>query len=772
MEALRRMRPPAKGATPVSDPDSMLPCGHHVNAMLVACYGTLAAGTALGFASAAMASIERQSWYDLPRVPPQNRWIADSLFLGAIMGALSSGLVLHMVGYRTSMLLSSAGLISSWICMALGSSVSMVLVGRVACGLFVGVAANCACLYIADVAPPAKRSTYGGLPEVATSAGILTAYLMAGFPWEVQAGGCALAAIPTLALQRYIIENPRWLLAQDRFLDADTAVMRLYGVDPPAEFRQHKGNEPTQQQGTAASYRWPKETRSTKSSRHSLPARQPTAVSPQMSPSLEVQSTSPPFNAAMEALRRLKHAAKGATPVTDQDSVLPCGHHARAMMLACSSALAAGMALGFASAAMPAIENRYRLDLPHGPPDNRWIADSLFLGATVGALLSGFLLYLVGHRRTLLLCSCGLISFCVCLMVSNKVSMIMVSRVACGIVVGVITNCVCLYVADVAPPAKRTTYGGLIEVAMSAGVLGAYTLAGFAWQQQAAGCAMASMPVLALHRYVVENPRWLMSKGLSLDAHTAVMRLYGVDPPPDFRDRKAEAVQEQQMSATSKRVWPKHASMVSTCFLLHLLQNISGAQLCLLRAIQVMGTTVAEIAPQPLAAVLVAAHFGCASLAAALTKAASRHTLLAASAFAVAGVVFIFRPLEHLTFTHWYVPEKSHPTSWGAVLSVGLLVLAYSVGLCHLPALLTGELMPSKIRLLGSSVVWSSRWLVTFLLLHFDVDVLAVLQQRGPLLALSLTIVVVAATAIVLIPETEGQTLAQIERGQLTHVQA
>nr|XP_050043657.1 facilitated trehalose transporter Tret1-like [Dermacentor andersoni] len=260
MEALRRMRPPAKGATPVSDPDSMLPCGHHVHAMLVACYGTLAAGTALGFASAAMASIERQSWYDLPRVPPQNRWIADSLFLGATVGALFSGLVLHMAGYRTSMLLSSAGLISSWICMALGSNVSMVLVGRVACGLFVGVVANCACLYIADVAPPAKRSTYGGLPEVATSAGILTAYSLAGFPWEVQAGGCALAAIPTLALQRYIIENPRWLLAQDRFLDADKAVMRLYGIDPPPEFRQHKGNELTQQQGTAASYRWPKET--------------------------------------------------------------------------------------------------------------------------------------------------------------------------------------------------------------------------------------------------------------------------------------------------------------------------------------------------------------------------------------------------------------------------------------------------------------------------------------------------------------------------------
>ncbi|KAH7965275.1 hypothetical protein HPB49_005791 [Dermacentor silvarum] len=304
-----------------------------------------------------------------------------------------------------------------------------------------------------------------------------------------------------------------------------------------------------------------------------------------------------------------------------------------------------------------------------------------------------------------------------------------------------------------------------MQVAISAGVLSAYTLAGFAWEQQAAGCAMASMPMLALQRYVIENPRWLMSKGLILNADTAVMRLYGVDPPADFRQRKAEGVQEQQMGPTSYRLWPTHARMVSACLLLHLLQNISGAQLCLLRAIQVMGNAVAEISPQLLAAMLVAAHLGCASLAAAFTKAANRRTLLAASAFLAASVLIIFRPLEHLAFTHWSVREESSPTSWGAVISVGLLVLAYSVGLCHLPALLTGEIMPSRIRLLGSSVVWSSRWLVAFLLMHFDVDVLGAFQQRGPLLALSLTMVVVATTATLLIPETEGRTLTQINTG-------
>ncbi|XP_037526309.1 uncharacterized protein LOC119403448 [Rhipicephalus sanguineus] len=395
-------------------------------------------------------------------------------------------------------------------------------------------------------------------------------------------------------------------------------------------------------------------------SRTSLVPRQHALGSAQMSHSMDVLS-SPPFNTAMHALRKLKHPAKGATPFSQVDSFRPCGHHVRALLMACSGALAAGMALGYGSAAMPSIERRFRRDAPSEPPDNRWIPDSLFLGASVGALISGILLHLAGHRRTLLLCSGGLTSFWVSLMLANKVSMMVVSRVAIGICVGVITNCVCLYVTDVAPPAKRTLYGGLVEVATSAGMLCAYAMAGFAWQQQAVGCAMASVPMLALQRYVIENPRWLMSKHLSLDADTALMRLYGVDPPPDFRDHKGKAAEEQKPAATSSRLWPSNT------------RRAGG------------------------------------------------------------------RDLDR--------------NARGGVLD----------GRMHLPTLLTGELMPSRIRLLGSSIVWSSRWLLAFLLRTSSIDVLTAFQQKGPLLALSLTVAAVATTAIYLIPETEGRTLDQIE---------
>ncbi|XP_077513056.1 solute carrier family 2, facilitated glucose transporter member 6-like [Amblyomma americanum] len=301
----------------------------------------------------------------------------------------------------------------------------------------------------------------------------------------------------------------------------------------------------------------------------------------------------------------------------------------------------------------------------------------------------------------------------------------------------------------------------LTQVSTSAGALVAYLLGGLAWQLQAAGCALASMPVLALHAYAIENPRWLQMRGRPLDADTAVMRLYGVDPPPDFRPQRPVAAPAEPAQLR----WPRQARMVVACLLLHLLQNLSCAQFLLLRAVQVLGTAVADMPAQAVAAFVVALHVGFTAMVAAVTNIARRHRLLGASSSLVAGVLFIFRPLEYMGFGEWSVDEQPSVTSWGALLSVTSLMLAYSVGLCHLPTLLTGELLPSRLRHPASSFIWASRWLVAFVLLHFEVDVLSSLSQRASLLALSMMVLLVAATVVLLVPDTEGRTLGDIESG-------
>ncbi|KAK8772333.1 hypothetical protein V5799_024425 [Amblyomma americanum] len=454
-------------------------------------------------------------------------------------------------------------------------------------------------------------------------------------------------------------------------------------------------------------------------------------------------SSSLPFNAAMERLRKLCPSAVGGTPVTDVETSLHRGDHVRAMAIACLASLASGTALGHASVTMPSIEREYWYSLERSPPQNRWVADILLVGAAAGALLSGLLLRLVGHRRTLMLSAVGQFGAWISLFVSNHVAMLLVGRALCGFWLGVTTNCASLYVSDVAPPAKRSLFGGLTEqVAMNMGALSAYSLSGFKWEIQAILCAMAPLPVLAMHHHVIESPLWLRARGRGHDADTAVTQLYGMDPPPEFR-------------------------MVSLCLMVNLVQNLSFIQLLLLRAVQIMEPLVSTLSAHEAAVLMVLLHVSWAALFATLTHVAGRRRLLGASAVLVAAVLVTLRPLEHLVFRQWTTEEVPTATRWDAVISVSLLALGHSVGLCHLPSLLTSELLPlNRWRFLGASCVWSFRWLVAFALVHGDHQVLRIDEYQGSTVAYSLTLVLITGAAVVYMPETDGRSLEDIDRYQ------
>ncbi|XP_049525040.1 uncharacterized protein LOC125946328 [Dermacentor silvarum] len=165
MDALRRWRPAVKGATPTAPADDPTAGGRHERAMMVALLVNMSAGTALGYASVSMPRIELESWYNLQPQAHVNQSVADILLLGAAAGALFSGQLLHLLGTRITLLLSAFGQINSWICVVVSNNVTMLFIGRVTCGIWLGVSANSVSLYICDVAPPTKRTFFGALTE-------------------------------------------------------------------------------------------------------------------------------------------------------------------------------------------------------------------------------------------------------------------------------------------------------------------------------------------------------------------------------------------------------------------------------------------------------------------------------------------------------------------------------------------------------------------------------------------------------------------------------
>ncbi|KAL1482976.1 hypothetical protein MTO96_033442 [Rhipicephalus appendiculatus] len=399
-------------------------------------------------------------------------------------------------------------------------------------------------------------------------------------------------------------------------------------------------------------------------------------------------SPSSPFNAAMAALRSWRPAIKGGSPLEDIDLPPPGGLHERAMLVACLGSCAAGTTLCYASAAMPSIEREPWYELQKTAPANRWAADILLLGATGGALLSGVLIRWTGHRSTLLVSAFGLLCAWVCLIASNSLVMLMVSRAASGIWLGALACCTSLYVTDVAPPRKRAFYGGLNEVAMSAGAAAACFIDRVKWEFQALLCALWPLAVLAFHQYVIESPSILVARGCRQAANIAASRLYGMDLPPELRMRKED-------SAAHPVHWLRMSRMVSACLLLFLLQNLSFVQLFQLKALQIIGNLMGEANRNPTVSLLLAGQTGVAALFAAQTQVVGRRWLLGASALLVSAAHFTLHPLESMSFSTWTPAKRTEPINGRGSLSIAALVFSYSFGLCHLP--------PSAERRAGSA---------------------------------------------------------------------
>lgn len=210
--------------------------------MLAASIGTAAlAGLLFGFDTAVIAGVTR----DLTRVfglTPETLGITVSAALwGTLVGALTTGKPGDTWGSRRVLGVLGLCYVAAGIGCALATDWYAFLGFRFVCGLAIGGSSVLAPVYIAEIAPPARRGALVGLFQLAIVTGILVAYLsnaivgeVAGDDaWRWKLGVTAAPAVVFLALLALIPDSPRWLLARGREADARHAFARI-GLAPAA----------------------------------------------------------------------------------------------------------------------------------------------------------------------------------------------------------------------------------------------------------------------------------------------------------------------------------------------------------------------------------------------------------------------------------------------------------------------------------------------------------------------------------------------------------
>ena len=159
--------------------------------------------------------------------------LSTATLLGAIAGAVFAGKVADRVGRRDVIMVTSAVFTTGAFVGALAPSIEVLFVGRLVVGVAIGAICVVSPVYIAEIAPKARRGGLICIFQLMITVGILAGFLVnqaiGGSPdswrWVLVAGAVPGLMLSGLAL--FLVESPVWLANKGDQPAARAALDRL-----------------------------------------------------------------------------------------------------------------------------------------------------------------------------------------------------------------------------------------------------------------------------------------------------------------------------------------------------------------------------------------------------------------------------------------------------------------------------------------------------------------------------------------------------------------
>ncbi|KAI0407899.1 putative MFS myo-inositol transporter [Xylaria palmicola] len=167
---------------------------------------------------------------------------ASTSLLALAASPLASALA-DRAGRRPVILVADVLFVLGALIQALSASVPQMVLGRAVVGLAVGAASFVTPLYLAELAPAARRGMVVTMNVLSITLGQVVAYVIGwvlaehGAPatgWRLMVGLGAVPALLQCALVFFMPETPRWLVKARRSGEARAVIRRVAGSDPIA----------------------------------------------------------------------------------------------------------------------------------------------------------------------------------------------------------------------------------------------------------------------------------------------------------------------------------------------------------------------------------------------------------------------------------------------------------------------------------------------------------------------------------------------------------
>ncbi len=432
---------------------------------------------------------------------------------------------------------------------------------------------------------------------------------------------------------------------------------------------------------------------------------------------------------------------------------------ARYLYLPAAVAAIGGLLFGFDTAVINGAIVFLKRQFALSDSQTEFGASSLLLGCVFGASLAAFTSDRFG-RKKLLLAAAGLFTISsIGTALALNLTEFVLARLLGGLAIGLASTLSPLYIAEISPARIRGLLVSVNQLAIVTGILLSYSVnygltgAGPSnWRWMFASAALPSVLFLVALLFVSESPRWLVQNGREAEAERFLARING----RDVAQAEIQAIRSAVAEESGNILDPAFRKPLLVAILIGLFSQFTG-----INTIIYYGSLVfLEHVPKQTASTALFANvmigginFVATILGMYLIDRAGRKPLMT-SAFVGMAVSLI----GVAAAIHVQAP------AFAVLLLVLMYVACFAIGIGTGTWVLMSEICPTRVRGRAMSIATVFLWCGTLVVTLTFLSLVRVLTAPGAFLLYAVICIAAFLFVKLVVPETKGRSLEEIER--------
>ncbi|XP_017473364.1 PREDICTED: facilitated trehalose transporter Tret1 [Rhagoletis zephyria] len=409
---------------------------------------------------------------------------------------------------------------------------------------------------------------------------------------------------------------------------------------------------------------------------------------------------------------------------------------------------------------------------PMSNSDTGWVGSMVCVGGALGTMFCSWFADRYGRKKCLLMVALPSLAGWLIIPFATTPTHLCIARVFGGFAGGGIFTVVPIYTTELAQDHVRGILGTMLILTFNFGILCAFVLAYFFTYREVAWILSSlSFVFLLCFSFLPETPQHLINNNKIKKAEKSLkyyrnIRALSHELPEDFKfelDKlKGEGKQDAEDESNSLAWKDINNPTTRKAFMIGIgiitLMQFSGCFAMLNYSGNIFRESGSSLSPIVSTIIVGVIQLLGSYTSTLLVERAGRKALLLISTAGVALGHIIFGTYTYLKVLEYEVSGFS----WIPVFSFSFTIFIASVGLMGLPYLVIAEIMPLKLRSLGSMTCMMTMWITGVFLLKYLPLMAELMGMHGMVFGFGGICIAGCIFLIIYVPETKGKSIDEI----------